>query len=61
MLHQRQGMEHVRIEAEFGVQIIRPVVISDYEVSTRGRAVRLAEVKVGGLAFQTTFVTDLME
>lgn len=53
-------MEHVRIEAEFGVQIIRPVVISDYEVSTRGRAVRLAEVKVGGLAFQTTFVTDLM-
>jgi hypothetical protein len=27
-------MEHVRVDVEFGVQIIRPAVISDYEVST---------------------------
>jgi len=51
-------IEHVRMEAEFGVQIIRPAVISDYEVSTRGRVIRLAKatVRAGDLAIDTTFI-----
>lgn len=51
-----QPMEHARIEAEFGVQIIRPAVISDYEVSTRGRVLRLATSSVGDYRIDTAFV-----
>jgi hypothetical protein len=52
-----QEMEHVRVDVEFGVQIIRPAVISDYEVATRGRVIRLERVKVRDLTIDTAFVT----
>jgi hypothetical protein len=49
-------IEHVQIEAEFGVHIIRPAVISDYEVATRGRVIRLAKAKVRDFVIDTAFV-----
>jgi Restriction endonuclease len=54
-----QDMEHVRLDAEFGVQIIRPAVVSHYEVSTRGRVIRLAKVKVQDIVIGTTLVQAL--
>ena len=51
-----QQIEHVRMDVEFGVQIIRPAVISNYEVATRGRAIRLEKVQIRDLAIETTFV-----
>ena len=50
-------MEHVRIDADFRVQIIRPPVISDYEVATRGRVIRLAPVNIRDIVLNTSFVT----
>lgn len=52
-----QEMERMRMDVEFGVQIFRPAVISHYEVSTRGRVIRLEKVKVHNLVIDTTFVT----
>jgi hypothetical protein len=54
-----QEMEHVRLDAEFGVHIMRPPVISHYEVATRGRAVRLANVHVHDVVIGTTWVQTL--
>jgi len=54
-------IEHVQIEAEFGVQIFRPAVIADYEVATRGRAIRLAQVRGHNFAIDTTLVKVLSE
>jgi hypothetical protein len=54
-----RDIEHVRLFVEFGVQVIRPVVISDFELATRGRVVRLARVAVRDLVLDTTFVTAL--
>jgi hypothetical protein len=54
-----QEMEHVRLDAEFGVHIMRPLVISHYEVATRGRAVRLANVNVHDLVIGSTLVQTL--
>jgi hypothetical protein len=42
---------------EFGVKIIRPAVISDFEVATRGRVIRLAKAEIRGIAIDTSFVT----
>lgn len=52
-------LEHVRIHAEFGVKIIRPPVISHYEVATRGRVIRLARTEIANVTFDTSFVTVL--
>ncbi len=52
-----QEIEHVRLDVDFGVHILRPAVISDYEVSTRGRVIRLAQVNVHDIAINTAFVT----
>lgn len=52
-------LEHVRIHAEFGVKIIRPPVISHYEVATRGRVIRLARIEIANVTFETSFVTVL--
>jgi len=54
-------IEHVRLEAEFGVEIIRPAVISDYEISTRGRVIRLAKAKVRDFAIETAFVSTVKD
>jgi hypothetical protein len=52
-------MEHLQLHVEFGVEIIRPAVISDFEVATRGRVVRLAKVKIRDIAIDTSFVTTI--
>ncbi len=52
-----KDMEHVRLFVEFGVQIIKPAVISDFEVATRGRVVRLSKVNVRDLVLDVAFVT----
>ena len=39
-------LDQVSMQIEFGVRIFRPPVISDYEVSTRGRMIRLAKHSV---------------
>jgi hypothetical protein len=54
-----RGIEHVHLQAEFGVEIIRPAVISDYEVSNRGRVIRLAKAKIRDFAIDTSFVLTL--
>jgi hypothetical protein len=54
-----RGIEEVRLFVEFGVQIIRPVVVSDYEVATRGRVIRLAKVNIRDLIIDTAFVTTV--
>ena len=56
-----QELEYARIDAEFGVRIIRPAVVSHYEVSTRGRVIRLAQVVIDNIAFDTAFVTALSD
>ena len=53
-----RDIEHVRLLVEFGVQIIRPAVISDFEIATR-RVVRLAKVAIRDLVLDTAFVTTL--
>ena len=52
-----QAMEHVHIDLECGVQITYPAVLSDYEVSSRGRVIRLEPVRVRDVAIQTAFIT----
>ena len=54
-----RDIEHVRLFVEFGVQIIRPAVISDFEVATRGRVIRLAKINIRDLLIDTAFVTTL--
>lgn len=54
-----RDIEHMRLFVEFGVQIIRPAVISDFEIATRGRVVRLARVSIRDLVLDTAFVTTL--
>lgn len=54
-------IERARLEAEFGVEIIRPAVISDYEIATRGRVIRLAKAKVGDFAVETAFVSTVKD
>jgi hypothetical protein len=49
-------MGQVSMEIEFGVRILRPPVISDYEVSSRGRVIRLANVDFPGVSFAPIFV-----
>lgn len=49
-------MDQVSMEIEFGVRILRPPVISDYEVSSRGRVIRLANVHIREFSFAPTFV-----
>ena len=50
-------MEHARLDAEYGVQIYRPAVISHYEVSTRGRVIQLENVTMHDLVINTALVT----
>jgi hypothetical protein len=52
-----QEMEQVRLDVDFGVHILRPAVISNYEVATRGRVIRLAQVIVRDIAIDTAFIT----
>lgn len=47
----------VQLDAEFGVNIIRPAVLSDYEIATRGRVVRLAPFTVRHIVVDAAFVT----
>jgi hypothetical protein len=54
-------IEHVQMDLECGVQIIHPVVLSHYEVSSRGRVIRLAPVKIHNVAIETAFVTTHKE
>jgi hypothetical protein len=50
-------MATVQLDAEFGVRIIRPTVLSDYEVSTRGRVIRLTPTTIrGDITTDTAFV-----
>jgi hypothetical protein len=56
-----QEMEHVQMDLECGVEIIHPVVLSDYEVSSRGRVIRLAPVKIHNVVIETAFVTTHKE
>ncbi|MGD0360160.1 MAG: hypothetical protein ABSC93_04790 [Bryobacteraceae bacterium] len=54
-----KDIEHVRLSVEFGVQILRPAVISDFEVATRGRVIRLAKVTIRDFVINTAFVKTL--
>jgi hypothetical protein len=54
-----KDIEHVRLFVEFGVQILRPAVISDFEVATRGRVIRLAKVTIRDFVLDTAFVKTL--
>ncbi len=56
-----QEIEHLQMDLECGVQIIHPVVLSHYEVSSRGRVIRLAPVKIHNVAIETAFVTTHKE
>ena len=49
-------MGTVRLDAEYGVRIFHPMVLSDYEVSTRGRVVRLTPITMRDLVFDMAFV-----
>jgi len=51
----------VRLEVEFGVEIIRPAVIADFEVATRGRVIRLATAKIRNVAIDTSYVTPFRD
>jgi hypothetical protein len=48
-------IEMVRLLVDFDVRIIRPAVISQFEVSTRGRVVFLAPVSINGSEIQIGF------
>ena len=50
-----------RLDVEFGVEIIRPAVISDFEVATRGRVIRLATARIRNVAIDTSYVTSFGE
>jgi hypothetical protein len=54
-----RDIDYVRLFVEFGVQIIRPAVISYFEVATRGRVIRLAKVNIRDFVIDTAFVTTL--
>jgi hypothetical protein len=54
-------MEHVLLEVDFGVEIIRPAVISDFEVATRGRVVRLATTVIHDVAMDVSYVTTFTD
>ncbi len=54
-------MDCVRLDVEFGVEIIRPAVISDFEVATRGRVIRLATAKIRNIAIDTSYVTSFTD
>jgi len=56
-LMEGKEMALARLDADYGVNILRPAVISDYEVSTRGRVIRLAPITVRDIAIDTAFVT----
>jgi hypothetical protein len=47
------------MSVELGVQIIRPAVISDFEIAAVGRVVRLAKVAIRDLVLDTSFVMTL--
>ena len=49
-------LDQVSMQIEFGVRSFRPPVISDYEVSTRGRVIRLAKVDLPELSITTAFM-----
>lgn len=50
-------IEQLRIEVEFGVRVVRPPVISDYEVATRGRVTRFGETRLSNCVVDVEFVT----
>ena len=54
-------MEHVRLDVAYGVQIIRPGVISDFEVATRGRVVRLATTVILDIPIDISYVTTFTD
>lgn len=53
-----EGLVMVRlsVEADFGVQVLRPPVISDFEVSSRGRVIRFATALVQDHKLDAAFV-----
>ena len=52
-----QEMELVQIDLDSGVRVIYPTVLFHYEVSTRGRVIRLAPVTIDNHAINIEFVT----
>jgi hypothetical protein len=54
-------MEYVRLEVEYGVRIVRPAVISDFEVATRGRVVRLATTVIHDVPIDVSYVTTFAD
>jgi hypothetical protein len=54
-----KDIESIRLFVEFGVQVIRPTVISDFEIASRGRAVRLSKIVIRDLIIDTAFITKL--
>jgi hypothetical protein len=51
-----QEMEYVRVDAEFAVKIASLTVISDFEVSTRGRVIRFDPFTVQGILVDPSIV-----
>jgi hypothetical protein len=52
-----KAIDQASLEVEFGVRISRPPVVSDYEVATRGRMIRFADIPLrSDLSLATAFV-----
>jgi hypothetical protein len=51
-----RDMEYVRIDVEYRVQVVHPPVISDFEVATRGRVIRLGTTVLCDHAIDISFV-----
>ncbi len=49
-------ISNVKLQVRFSVQVIRPPVISHYEIATRGRVLTLAPADLGGKPIQFGFV-----
>lgn len=47
-----RDMAIIRLSTKFPVQVLRPPIISHFEIETRGRTVSFAPIKVGGSTLQ---------
>ena len=54
-------MDRVHLDVEYGVQIVHPAVVSDFEVATRGRVVRLATTVIHNVPIDISYVTTFTD
>lgn len=49
-------IQTIKIRTEFPIQVLRPPVVSHFEVSTRGRTISFAPVQLDGATLQTDII-----